>query len=151
LLARQEALLAQIQAIDFDVETGKVMPEDHTAERNYLLHEAAQIMAELEATAATPSAQAIEAAVRDLRQQGRFCPQCGAAVGAGDKFCASCGAVLAQGSRGAGEQGSISLTLSSSLALTLSLLSSPRRGTSQPRPSASTRTRKEASLRASNP
>ena len=134
LLAQQEALLAQIQAIDFDVETGKVMPEDHTAERNHLLHQAAQIMAELEVTAATPSAQAIEMAVRDLRQKGhgRFCPQCGTAVGVGDKFCASCGAVLVQGgrgaegqrSRGAGEQGSISLTLSSSLALSLSLLSS---------------------------
>ncbi|MBK8431364.1 MAG: zinc ribbon domain-containing protein [Chloroflexi bacterium] len=96
LLAQQEALLAQIQAIDFDVETGKVMPEDHTAERHHLLHQAAQIMAELEATAATPSAQAIEAAVRDLRQKGhgRFCPQCGTAVGVGDKFCASCGGLF---------------------------------------------------------
>ena len=131
LLARQEALLAQIQALDFDVETGKVLPEDHHLEREHMLHEAAEVMAELEATAATPAHEAIEASVRALRQLGHTCPHCGAAVGSTAKFCATCGKPLDQ-------QGSIALpyllTLAALTTLSLSLSPSPALSPSQTLP-----------------
>lgn len=93
LHARQEALLAQIQALDFDVETGKVLPEDATAEREHLLHQAAEVLTTLENLPPTSQEARLEAAVAFLRQQ-IACPHCGKGVGRHDKFCAHCGQAL---------------------------------------------------------
>lgn len=49
LTAQKEALLAQIRALDFDAETGKLTPADHTAERELLLQQATTILKQLDA------------------------------------------------------------------------------------------------------
>lgn len=97
LLAQKEMLLAQIRALDFDAETGKLAAADHAADRERLLAQATAVLQQLDATQDTTLEAEIEAAVRQLRQQLRgstTCPHCRAAVSPGDKFCANCGRPL---------------------------------------------------------
>jgi NADH pyrophosphatase NudC (nudix superfamily) len=100
----KDALLRQIQALDFDHATGKIPDEVHETERAQLVREAAVLLQQIDQLAASPDnviEADIEAAVAQLRQQrpvatatngqGRFCPQCGQPTDPGDKFCAHCG------------------------------------------------------------
>ena len=98
LLAQKEALLAQIKALDFDAETGKLDEEDYAAEREMLIRQTMAVMRQLDEVADVEAE--IEAAVERLRQTAaaegetrplNFCPQCGTAVTAQDRFCANCG------------------------------------------------------------
>ena len=117
LVAEKEGILNQIRDIDFDHDTGKMPDAIHQSQRAQLMNRAAEILQQLEPTAAiTPPPETsseedvdavIEAAVMKMRQgkpkgrpapaasvNGRFCPNCGQSVDAGDKFCVSCGQKL---------------------------------------------------------
>lgn len=120
LLARKEALLSRVHALDFDHETGKIPAVEHQQQRLLLMNEAAAILRQLDQPAAgdEPTSTAplpndeIEAAIARLRQGNRprsaataqpgsnghsqinFCPQCGKPAGADDRFCAYCGHAL---------------------------------------------------------
>lgn len=119
LLLEKETLLDQIQALDFDHETGKLPTEVHALQREKLVEQATAVLQALDAAGGdpgyvpdeaeeTPSADAdveMEAAIARLRQQRsqapvtvplnnghtRFCPQCGTPTDPGDRFCAHCG------------------------------------------------------------
>lgn len=112
LLNEKEALLTQIQQLDFDAETGKLPPEVHQAQREAMKVQAAGILQALDELQTHPSAvdAEIEAAVARIRQgetavtktavaaarngKGAFCSQCGSPTDAGDNFCTNCGAKL---------------------------------------------------------
>ena len=117
LLEEKEALLDQIQALDFDHETGKIPTELHALQREKLMEQATAVLQALDAagdvpvdvplTDATDVDIEIEAAIARLRQQrsrapepaaaptsngqARFCSQCGTSTDPGDRFCANCG------------------------------------------------------------
>ena len=114
LLARKEAILTQILALEFDYETGKVPAEVYQPQREAMVDEAAVVLQELDALPPVGRVDAeIEAAIAQLRGQtaiatppvavpavvpatgknghGRFCTQCGSPIDPGDKFCARCG------------------------------------------------------------
>ncbi|MCP4418118.1 MAG: zinc-ribbon domain-containing protein [Chloroflexi bacterium] len=113
LLEEKEALLDQIQALDFDHETGKIPTELHAHQRAYLVEQATAVMQAIDGmgTVITPDAIDVdiemEAAIARLRQhreassvsvgngQARFCPQCGSGTDSDDKFCTHCGHNLA--------------------------------------------------------
>lgn len=101
LLAQKEALIAQIKALDFDAETGKLDPDDYAAEREMLIRQTTAVMKQLDEVADVEAE--IEAAVQRLLaapaeeerlKELNFCPQCGTGVKAGDRFCANCGKAL---------------------------------------------------------
>lgn len=52
LLTRKEGLLAQIRALDFDFETGKLPAEEYQALRQTLVNQAADTLRQLDAVAA---------------------------------------------------------------------------------------------------
>lgn len=119
LLEEKEHLLDQIQALDFDHDTGKLPTEVHQLQRARLMEEATAVLQQIDqwgGTTAPPDDVdvdiEIEAAIARLRRQrsqkpaapaaaaapvsavnghARFCPQCGTATDPGDKFCAHCG------------------------------------------------------------
>ncbi len=108
LLNEKEAILTQIQQLDFDVDTGKIPSEVHQSQREEMVAEAAQILKALDELESHPSAidAEIEAAVARIRQgdtavaksvpaarngKGGYCSQCGSPTDAGDKFCTNCG------------------------------------------------------------
>lgn len=97
----KEAYLSEIQALDFDYETGNIPTEVYEQQRAQLVQEAAAILKELDNLPAEDGdvfAQ-IEAAVAERRHQhaissngqASFCTQCGHPLDAGDKFCSRCG------------------------------------------------------------
>ena len=118
LLEEKETLLDQIQALDFDHETGKIPTELHTHQRAQLVEQATAVLQELDGADGTPVVNRtadeatdidieIEAAIARMRRQpapkrivpasngqARFCPQCGNGIDPGDKFCAHCGTNL---------------------------------------------------------
>lgn len=114
LLEEKEALLDQLQALDFDHETGKIPAELHSYQRAQLVEQATAVMKALDSDDPHPSSAVaadidieIEAAIARLRQQqspastvspnngqARFCSQCGSSTDPDDKFCAHCGANL---------------------------------------------------------
>lgn len=121
LLAEKEALLTQLQALEFDLATGKVPQEIYKTQRDAWTSQAAGILRQLdhlEQTAPTPTAidRQIEEIVHRMRlatptsvanQQPssghqpsvahhsfRFCPQCGQPIDPNDNFCAGCGRKL---------------------------------------------------------
>lgn len=110
LLDQKEVLLAQILALDFDVETGKVPVELYQPQRQALMSQTARLLEQLDQLPHEEAIDtAIETAVAQLRQvrppapvstvagdtdSARFCPQCGQLAEAGDKFCAYCGQPL---------------------------------------------------------
>lgn len=124
LINEKEVVLAQIQDLDFDYETGKIPTEMYEQQRAHLVQQAAHLLQEIDSLAVTPlpesanlaSDQEIEAAIARLRQKpaktpaktpapaaaaqanhghGRFCSQCGQQTDPEDKFCAYCGHKLA--------------------------------------------------------
>ncbi len=107
LLNDKEALLTQIQQLDFDASTGKIPPEIHQAQREKMVAQAAAILQQLDALTTHPSAVGadIETAVAEMRQtetavspphndNGPICPQCSYPIAANDKFCTNCGQQL---------------------------------------------------------
>ena len=107
LLQQKEALLDQIQALDFDHETGKIPTKLHEYQREQLMQQATAVLQALDTTAViNPKLDnEIEAAVARLRKQprpansngqARFCAKCGKATAPDDKFCAHCGHNLTQ-------------------------------------------------------
>lgn len=109
LLNEKEALLTQIQQLDFDAETGKIPPEVHQTQREVMKVQAAQILQALDELQTHPSAvdAEIEAAVAQIRRgetavpktavaaarngKAVYCSQCGAPTDTGDNFCTNCG------------------------------------------------------------
>jgi NADH pyrophosphatase NudC (nudix superfamily) len=78
LLADKEGILAQIQVLEFDYETGTLPEEDYRQQREQLVAEAAEVLKSLdelsepsEALPAAGSEKEIEAAVSRLRRQPR--------------------------------------------------------------------------------
>ncbi len=55
---QKEAILAQIRALDFDFETGKIPAAAHQAQRAQLMAEAAAVLQEIDALAAAPARKA---------------------------------------------------------------------------------------------
>lgn len=119
LLAEKEALLAEIRAIDFDYDTGKLPSDVYDPQRQRLVQRAAAVMQALDAYQTQPDEQApglsddidarIESAIARLRAKGKeaaapapvkvregqhkggYCPQCGQPTDVDDKFCTACG------------------------------------------------------------
>lgn len=67
LLEQKEALLAQIQTLDFDHDTGKIPTEVHTMQRARLVAEATEVLKQLDAMTSGVSDAAIEAAIARAR------------------------------------------------------------------------------------
>ena len=120
-LAEKDAVLDEIQRLEFDHDTGKIPADFFTEQRQILVLKAAAVLQELDQSGLNEDDdvdEAIERAVAALRDepepastgpmpaaksresdsQARFCSQCGQAVETGDKFCAYCGHQLAKGS-----------------------------------------------------
>jgi NADH pyrophosphatase NudC (nudix superfamily) len=114
LLEEKEAILDQIQTLDFDHETGKIPTELHTHQRAQLMEQATAVLQALDEADSSPivahtADQAadldteMEAIIAQIRRQPRqvtdrgsngnlrFCAQCGNATDSDDKFCAYCG------------------------------------------------------------
>ncbi len=120
LLNEKEALLDQIQLLDFDHDTGKLPTELHAFQRERLVEQATAVLQALDAAGGDPATHPvleaessidgidseIEAAIARMRRQrsqtpasvpgpmnghARFCPQCGMSTDPGDKFCVQCG------------------------------------------------------------
>ena len=108
LLNEKEAILTQIQKLDFDTDTGKIPAEVSQAQREEMVGEAAKILKALDELESHPSAidAEIEAAVARIRKgdtavikpvpvasngKGAYCSQCGSPTDAGDNFCTNCG------------------------------------------------------------
>ena len=100
LLAEKVALLAKVQALDFDLQTGKQEEEVYTIERRLLMERAGDILRRLDELGAGEDdiETQIAAAVAKLRRPAaagkNFCPQCGEKTMPDDKFCSSCGEKL---------------------------------------------------------
>jgi hypothetical protein len=124
LLAQKEAILAQIQVIEFDYETGTLPEQEYKQQRRQLVAEAAEILERLDnvpGTAETTSTggvdNEIEAAVARLRQRQPHpaaapAPQKAAPpapipaaaekpvlVNGQVKFCAQCGQAVEEGDK----------------------------------------------------
>ncbi|RME82952.1 MAG: zinc-ribbon domain-containing protein [Caldilineae bacterium] len=112
LYTRRDMLYQAIRDARFDMETGKLSPEDFEAQTAALKHAAADVLRaidQLEAELISPELDAMaEAAIARARAQppvvgesngeskgsghvARFCSQCGAPVQAADRFCSQCG------------------------------------------------------------
>ncbi len=109
LLLEKETLLDQIQALDFDHETGKLPTEVHALQREKLVEQATAVLQALDAAGGDPgyvpdevaeerpSAAAdieIEVAIARLRQQRSQAPAPAAAVPLSNghtRFCPQCG------------------------------------------------------------
>lgn len=118
LLEEKEALLDQIQALDFDHETGKIPAEVHALQRERLVEEATAVLQELDAAGGDPTAVfdeaddtmpvdvdtdiEIEAAIARMRQQRSQAPAAPAAAPQSNghaRFCPQCGAATDPGDR----------------------------------------------------
>ncbi len=116
---QKETILAQIEILDFDYETGTLPEQQYKQRRRQMILQAAEILKALDEYADVQSTdtldEEIETAVAHLRKkpiptqpktipqtqktaqpiqtngQIKFCAQCGQSVDLGDKFCAHCG------------------------------------------------------------
>jgi len=120
LYTRRDQLYQAIREAKFDLDTGKLSPEDYERQVARLKRQAANVLKAIDKREANlvPPAwdEQIEAQVRAERRgrgtprpvmvaaqagaggrtgQARYCPQCGTRVNAGDRFCPACGARLA--------------------------------------------------------
>lgn len=98
LLAEKDALLAQIQTLDFEFETGKLPEAAYQQQRQELIERAALVLQRFETAVSSPDNTLdakIEAAVAKLRgiesEATHPCPECASPVRKSDKFCAHCG------------------------------------------------------------
>jgi hypothetical protein len=79
----RESLYRAIDALDEDLETEKLSPEDHAQMRAALRARAVELLARERAPKSEPA---------PLRPERNFCTSCGAALRATDRFCSQCGA-----------------------------------------------------------
>jgi hypothetical protein len=84
----REAIYRAIDALDEDLETGKLTPEDHAQMRSSLRTRAMASIAAERALAQRTAAGAPAAA----QPGATACASCGATLHAGDRFCSQCGA-----------------------------------------------------------
>ncbi|MCJ7823483.1 MAG: zinc ribbon domain-containing protein [Anaerolineales bacterium] len=109
LQAGRDRVLNNLQEMEIDFDTGKILEEDYRSQRQALLKEGAGILRQIDALKAEghelPEGHdidnEIEAAVAQIRSardegNGKFCPSCGEEVKAGDLFCIRCGSTLSE-------------------------------------------------------
>lgn len=121
LLAERDRLVSAVKELEFDQALGKIPAEDYPVQRAALLQAGAEVLRQLEALPAAPTAAHGAAAARPegllrnglppepldeleelilshrkARQEkaAGFCPGCGKPVRTSDRFCASCGAEI---------------------------------------------------------
>ena len=110
LLLTREQVLAQLRDLDFDHTTGKLNEDDYAAQRAQLMAQGVAVLKELDSQAAAPSAATEPIDIEPLDEMERAiakrrarrpasavalrCPNCSAAVSAGDRFCPKCGQAL---------------------------------------------------------
>ncbi len=108
LLAQKDQILADIQALDFEFETGTVSEPEYRQQRYFMVQDAALLLRKFEQSLPQKSMSddeidaKIEAAIAKIRGIEPTgieipCPECGAATKQGDKFCATCGFNLQEG------------------------------------------------------
>ncbi len=117
LYIRRDQLYQAIREAKFDLDTGKLSPEDYERQVARLKRQAASVLRAIdkrEASLVSPEwDEQIEAQVRTARSgrtarrpavvttvsakagRARYCPQCGARLEAEDRFCPACGARVA--------------------------------------------------------
>ena len=104
MLARKDALLINIRALDFDFETGKLAEATYQRERYNLVQQAADILYELDRLPEETNSvdDQIEAAIAALRgispavkTVAVTCSKCSHSISERDKFCRNCGEKLA--------------------------------------------------------
>jgi len=83
----RESLYRAIDALDEDLETEKLSPEDHAQMRAVLRARAVELLARERA----PKSEAAPAPAT-LRPERKFCTSCGASLRGSDRFCSQCGA-----------------------------------------------------------
>lgn len=116
LYTRRDQLYQAIREAKFDLDTGKLSPEDYERQVMRLKRQAASVLKAIDKREASLVApewdEQIEAQVKNARNgrsmlhpavisasatstaagRARYCPQCGARVDAEDRFCPACGA-----------------------------------------------------------
>ena len=118
LYTKRDQLYQAIREAKFDLDTGKLSPEDYERQVANLKRQAANVLRAIdkrEANLVPPEwDEQIEEQVRAERRdraasrpvmvtaavtsgepQTRYCPQCGARLNPGDRFCPACGARVA--------------------------------------------------------
>jgi len=119
LYNRRDQLYQAIREAKFDLDTGKLTPEDYERQVAQLKRQAASVLRAIDRRQEALSTSELDALVEEMvraeRQQrplvaspqpavvapsgtsapsARYCPQCGARVQPGDRFCPACGARL---------------------------------------------------------
>ncbi len=115
LYTKRDQLYQAIREAKFDLDTGKLSPEDYDRQVTRLKRQAASVLKAIdkrEASMVSPEwDEQIEAQVKSARSgrtmlrpavvtsavaatagRARYCPQCGARMEADDRFCPACGA-----------------------------------------------------------
>jgi len=112
LYTKRDQLYQAIREAKFDLDTGKLSPEDYERQVTRLKRQAANVLKAIdkrEANLVPPEWDArIESQVKAARrgrsmmrptvvsasasERARYCPKCGARLGADDRFCPACGA-----------------------------------------------------------
>jgi hypothetical protein len=84
----RDAIRRSLEALDEDLDTGKLTAEDHAAMRTALRARAAALLIETQVARSEPQASGVDPAGAPAP---RFCSACGAGVRARDAFCSQCG------------------------------------------------------------
>jgi NADH pyrophosphatase NudC (nudix superfamily) len=118
LYNRRDQLYQAIREAKFDLDTGKLSPEDYERQVAHLKRQAARVLKAIDqrqaalatadldveaerlvrearkARASLTPQPALAAAGAAAATTARYCPQCGTRVQPGDRFCPACGASL---------------------------------------------------------
>lgn len=114
LFTKRDQLYQSIREAKFDLDTGKLSPEDYERQTAALKRQAASVLKAIDNHEDNLIPQQwdkqIEQQVRAMRRQNalspimstpisatsqsRYCPQCGTRVNPGDRFCPVCGASI---------------------------------------------------------
>ena len=114
LQAGRDRVLNNLQELEMDFSTGKVLEEDYRSQRQALMLEGAGILRQIDALSThgrmrpdeggiDEEIEAAVARVRNARDEtgGFYCPSCGNEAMAGDLFCIRCGSTLSEVEEGA--------------------------------------------------
>ncbi|MEA1978405.1 MAG: zinc ribbon domain-containing protein [Chloroflexota bacterium] len=109
LQAGRDRVLSNLQELEMDFNTGKILEEDYQEQRQALMKEGAGILRRIDvlkaggdvSTSGDEIDDEIEAAIAQIRNEKEdgssgFCPSCGSEVKAGDLFCIRCGNTLSE-------------------------------------------------------
>ncbi len=120
LYNRRDQLYQAIREAKFDLDTGKLSPEDYERQLAHLKRQAASVLRAIDRRQATLATAELDAEVESMVTAARreramvhpqpvlvaaagaaagnatpsYCPQCGARVQADDRFCPACGTRL---------------------------------------------------------